>query len=90
MASSKVVTSRPSSMYIEDGEDEVYLENIPEEEQERTRVVLYEFLDESCKADKGITHEQRNVIHESAVQRIREDASSSLEVNFRILLLELE
>ncbi len=78
MASSKLVnSSRPSSVYLEDDED---YKRVPENNKAETRVLLYEFFVERAEHDESITHEERQSIHESTVECIRQEDSTPGEV----------
>ncbi len=70
MASSKVVNSRPSSIIFEDDED---YRNVPEDVKLETRILLYGFLDERAEHDEAISLEDRQAIHESTAECIRNE-----------------
>ena len=77
MASSKVV-SRPTSVYLDDDED---YKNVPDETKSETRLLLYEFFVEKAEHDDNITHEERCAIHESTVECIRQETTTTVEVS---------
>ena len=74
MASSTVVNSRPTSVYLEDDED---YKHVPDATKAETRGVLYEFLLERAEHDDNITHEDRISIHESTVECIRNETTQT-------------